>query len=90
MSTKTTMSTATFVEFTKEFTFAFYQSSSTYSVGQRVKIQNRDLCNEGYRIVLGHGIDQIVPWDYFKLVRVTTERTITETFTENELARPTF
>jgi hypothetical protein len=31
-----------------------------------------------------------VPWDYIKLVRVTTKRTITKTFTENELPRPTF
>jgi hypothetical protein len=81
MSTKTTTSHATYIEFTKPFSYSCHGDVRFISVGVRLKIQNRDLCNEGYCI--GNGIDQIVPWDYFKLVGVTTERTVTETITEH-------
>ena len=53
--------------------------------GHRMEIRPRDLRDDGYYITLGHGMDEIIPRDYFRLEEVTIKRTVIEEETITEI-----
>ncbi len=88
-TTKTTTKVVRYVELIKPFTYEFY-GTNVVKVGEMYRAENRNLSNNGYIIVLGHGMNEVIPWDHLKVIEETIERTVTETVTAREVPRPTF
>ena len=85
---KTTTRTKLFLVMEKPYTIHWY-TPQTYEVGQRMEINPRNLDkDEGYRITLGHGMDEFIPPKYFRVEKVTIKRkvkTTTEILTADQV-----
>lgn len=74
---KTTTRTKLFLVMEKPYTIHWY-TPQTYEVGQRMEINPRDLRDNGYYMTIGHGMNEIIPRDCFRIEKVTIKRTVIE------------
>lgn len=76
-TSKTTTRTKLFLVMEKPYTYEWY-GEHTYKVGYRREIDPRDLRDNGYYMTIGHGMNEIIPRDYFRLEEVRIKRTVIE------------
>lgn len=76
-TSKTTTRTKLFLVMKKPYTYEWY-GKHTYKVGYRQEINRRDLRDNGYCMIIGHGMNEIIPRDCFRLEEVTIKRTVIE------------
>ena len=76
-TSKTTTRTKLFLVMEKPYTYDWY-GEHTYKVGYRREIDLRDLRDNGYYMTIGHGMNEIIPRDCFRLEEVRIKRTVIE------------
>ena len=81
---KITHRTKLFLVMVKPFTYEYYVKH-TMKVGHRMEIHPRDLRDNGYYMIVGHGMNEIIPRDCFRLEEVAIKRTVIEEETITEI-----
>ena len=75
IKTTTSVKIKTFLVIEKPYTYEWY-GEHTYKVGHRMEIDPRDLRSGGYVMTIGHGMNEIIPQDHFRVEDVEIRRTV--------------